>query len=228
MSSFMKSASSLTLAAALAATPMAAFAQTASDAPAATVEETDSAPAVTPDADTNAPMDPADGKTVVDGTAAANDPAMTATTEPAAKPVEGQIVMQDENTILASDLIGSRVYSTADDDIGEINDLIVMLDGTVEGAVIGVGGFLGIGEKDVAVEMATLSVTTDDDGDVRLITSATREDLEAAESFVSKAEQDAARDVMQTPADPTAPGAVAPANGTVAPAADPAAPATAN
>ena len=79
------------------------------------------------------------------------------------KPVEGQIVMQSENTILANNLIGRRVYSGNDETVGDINDLIVNLDGSVEGVVIGVGGFLGMGEKKVAVEMSAITVSTEPD-----------------------------------------------------------------
>ncbi len=120
------------------------------------------------------------------------------------KPVEGQIVMQSENTILANDLIGRRVYSGNDETVGDINDLIVNLDGSVEGVVIGVGGFLGMGEKKVAVEMSAITVSTEPDtGNVRLVLSSTREDLEAALEFkpVDQQKNDAAADQMQQPMD---------------------------
>ena len=109
------------------------------------------------------------------------------------KPVEGQIIMQSENTMLANDLIGSNVYSPDGDTIGDVDDLSVNFDGTVDGVVIGVGGFLGIGEKDVAVEMGSLSTTTDENGNMRLTSSATKTDLEAAEAFVTAADQQAAK-----------------------------------
>lgn len=113
-------------------------------------------------------------------------------------PVEGQIVMQSEDTILAEDLIGSSVYSQDGEDIGQIDDLIVDLDGSVEGVVIGVGGFLGIGKKLVAVEMGSVSTQTDELNNVRLVTSATRADLDAAEAFVTAAEQQAAQQSLET------------------------------
>jgi sporulation protein YlmC with PRC-barrel domain len=50
----------------------------------------------------------------------------------------------------SSRLIGLNVYSN-DDKIGDINELIVGQDGKIEAVVIGVGGFLGIGEHHVAV-----------------------------------------------------------------------------
>jgi sporulation protein YlmC with PRC-barrel domain len=115
------------------------------------------------------------------------------TTEQAkpAKPVEGQIVLQDENSILASTLIGSTVYTPADETVGDINDVIVGLDGKIQGVVIGVGGFLGLGEKDVAVQMDKLTVQPQDanKSNVRLILNSTKADLEAAPEFKSVAAQ---------------------------------------
>jgi hypothetical protein len=46
-------------------------------------------------------------------------------------------------------------------------------------AVIGVGGFLGIGEKDVAVTFASIRATRQDN-DLRLVTDATRDTLREA------------------------------------------------
>ena len=69
-------------------------------------------------------------------------------TEAPKAPVTGQIVTQEDNTILAKDLIGQTVYAPDKTKIGSISDLILSKDGkNVQGFVIGVGGFLGIGEK---------------------------------------------------------------------------------
>src|ERR1700694_757943 len=67
-------------------------------------------------------------------------------TEVLKAPVAGHILVQDANTILAKELIGQTVYAPDKAKIGSISDLILSKDGrTVEGFVIGVGGFLGIG-----------------------------------------------------------------------------------
>ena len=50
-----------------------------------------------------------------------------------------------------SKLIGLSVYNNNNEDVGDINELIVGQDGRIEAFVIGVGGFLGLGEHDVAV-----------------------------------------------------------------------------
>ena len=87
---------------------------------------------------------------------------------------------------LATDLIGLSVESRTGEGaetIGEIDNLIVGSDGQVDAAIIGVGGFLGIGEKDIAVEWNQLEVTPDEDGDVVLVLNASRESLENAPEF---------------------------------------------
>jgi len=165
------------------------------EAPATTepmTEDTAEAPATEPMTDTTAPAD-----------ATAEAPA-----EEIAKPVEGQITMQSENTILADDLIGSNVYSDAGEKIGDVEDLIVSLDGSVEGVVIGVGGFLGIGEKWVAVKMDSLSTMTDESGTLRLVSSATKTDLEAAEAFKTAQDMEAEQQALENAA-PQDPNAVA-------------------
>ena len=127
------------------------------------------------------------------------------------EPVEGQIVLQSENTILAADLIGLTVYSPTDEEVGEINDLIVSFEGVVEGVIVGVGGFLGIGEKDVAIEMQALELIPDEEEEPRLVLSTTKEELEAAPGFVTRSEQEAeaeaeaAREQLEADAATTAP-----------------------
>ncbi len=57
-----------------------------------------------------------------------------------------------------SDFEGKSVYGSDGESIGEINDVLVSQDGSVNAVIIGVGGFLGIGEKDVAVDMSALEL----------------------------------------------------------------------
>src|SRR4029450_3919872 len=68
-----------------------------------------------------------------------------AATEVPKAPMPGQIGVQDANPIPATDPIGQPVYAPDKATIGSISDLILSKDAkTVEGFVIGVGGFLGI------------------------------------------------------------------------------------
>ena len=48
-------------------------------------------------------------------------------------------------------ILGKDVYNDTGDKIGEINDLIVAPNKSVSYAIIGVGGFLGVGDHEVAV-----------------------------------------------------------------------------
>ena len=63
---------------------------------------------------------------------------------------------QQESDWLASSLIGRTVYNQQNEELGDINDVILGEDGQVVAVLIGVGGFLGIGEKDVGVKYSAL------------------------------------------------------------------------
>ena len=96
---------------------------------------------------------------------------------------------------LASKLLGFPVYSTASDDaeqLGEINDIVIGDDGQVGAVIIGVGGFLGIGEKNVAVNYDELEWTIAEDDTERLVLNVSREELETA-AAVELVEDDPAR-----------------------------------
>ncbi len=56
----------------------------------------------------------------------------------------------------ASKLMGLDVYNEANEKLGDVNELILDKDGKVNAVVIGVGGFLGMGEHDIAVTMDKL------------------------------------------------------------------------
>jgi sporulation protein YlmC with PRC-barrel domain len=109
------------------------------------------------------------------------------------QPVTGQILVQEENTILARDIIGQTVYAPDKTKIGNVSDLILSKDAkSVEGFVIGVGGFLGIGEKGVALKMDRLKFASNPEGGGQMLTlDAKREELASAPSFKSKKDQDA-------------------------------------
>ncbi|HEV7437543.1 MAG TPA: PRC-barrel domain-containing protein [Pseudorhizobium sp.] len=57
-----------------------------------------------------------------------------------------------------SDFEGKTVYGADGENIGSINDVLVSQDGSVNAVIIGVGGFLGLGQKDVAVDMGALEL----------------------------------------------------------------------
>lgn len=95
---------------------------------------------------------------------------------------------QNDNEDLASSWIGETIYNGNDESLGDVNDLLFAENGEVGAVIVGVGGFLGIGEKDVAVPFAALDPRTDEDGDITLYLQATAEQLEAAPEFLTLAE----------------------------------------
>lgn len=91
-----------------------------------------------------------------------------------------------QGQVLVSNLMGKTVYSGNGDNaekVGDISDVLMSSDGRVHAAVIGVGGFLGIGEKDVAVEFDRLRWSVDKNNDRRLSIAASKADLENAPAF---------------------------------------------
>src|SRR5688572_25484998 len=78
-----------------------------------------------------------------------------AATTPAEK-MQPQWYMRQGGEMRASKLIGADVRNTANEDVGEVNEVILHKDGRVAAVVLGVGGFLGMGERDVAVEFKSL------------------------------------------------------------------------
>lgn len=63
----------------------------------------------------------------------------------------GFYTYQQGNQMLGSGLMGARVVGAGDENIGEVDDLLLDRNGQVMAVVVGVGGFLGLGEKDVAI-----------------------------------------------------------------------------
>ena len=85
--------------------------------------------------------------------------------------------------IRSEDLVGTTVYGAGDENVGEIGDVILTQDGKVDAVIIDVGGFLGMGEKEVAVGMDNLTFLTDEDGNKYLYTTFTKEQLEAQVAY---------------------------------------------
>lgn len=94
-----------------------------------------------------------------------------------------------DQQVLASSLLGWPVYGISAEtqereQIGDIADIVMNTDGSANAAVIGVGGFLGIGEKEVAISFDRLSWQPGENG-AWLSIDATREELESAPEFES-------------------------------------------
>lgn len=107
----------------------------------------------------------------------------------------------DVQEIHASEFIGKRIYASEAEiegevdalgdgweDVGEINDIILGRDGAVEAVLVDLGGFLGIGERQVALNMSQISFvsdggTADDENDYFLVIPASRAMLEEAPEY---------------------------------------------
>ena len=81
-----------------------------------------------------------------------------------------------------SDYYNQNVYDVSDNKIGESNDLLVDNAGKVNAVIVGVGGFLGVGEKNVAVAFSSLKVA-EKDGKRYLVLETTKEALESAPGY---------------------------------------------
>jgi hypothetical protein len=118
-----------------------------------------------------------------------------------AAPAQFSSYQAQASDIDASKFIGQTVYATdadvsADqavkagaekdwDNIGEINELVIGRDGNVKAVVLGVGGFLGMGEKNVAVSMNDIRFVKNGDGanDYFLVVNSSKQALNAAPAF---------------------------------------------
>jgi hypothetical protein len=77
--------------------------------------------------------------------------------QPAPQQANIQYITQNRPDLWrASRLEGVNVYNDRNERVGEINEVLVNQQGQVEAVVIGVGGFLGIGQRDVAVPFNAL------------------------------------------------------------------------
>lgn len=80
----------------------------------------------------------------------------------------------------ASKVIGTTVYNAKNENIGEVNDLLLNSSADIQAIVIGVGGFLGVGERNVAVTPTSLSIAKDANGNLKLTLNADKESLQKA------------------------------------------------
>ena len=101
----------------------------------------------------------------------------------AAQPANHHAAGQSQGTIqpdqmLASKMIGSRVYDLQNRNIGKVRDLIVDRDGMIDFVIVDVGTFLGIGGKRVPVKLSDFK--TDNN---RLTLDLTKEQLQQAQNY---------------------------------------------
>lgn len=92
------------------------------------------------------------------------------------------ITVQPADT-LSSRLVGANVYNNQNESIGEIADLVIENGKTVKAVVLGIGGFLGMGERYVTVDPTTLVLHRGNDNSMRVMADASKEELKNAPTF---------------------------------------------
>jgi sporulation protein YlmC with PRC-barrel domain len=87
------------------------------------------------------------------------------------------------NSVTVAHWYKQNVYDPSDNKIGEIMDVLLDREGKATALIIGVGGFLGMGEKDVAVPFNAVQVTTKDNNKWYLVMNTTKDALKSAKGF---------------------------------------------
>jgi len=109
---------------------------------------------------------------------------LPAAADPAEAPADVFLATQGEDQFLARDLLlFAKVHNADGRIIGDIEDLILNGDNQVVGVVMGTGGFLGFGEKRVAVRLSALQIKNDDGKITVTLPQATKEVLDALAPF---------------------------------------------
>lgn len=120
-----------------------------------------------------------DSNTGTDGTDAQVDTAAGGTVMAEDFARDGFVPAEPE-VLTADGLAGASVYDQTDQRIGEISELLLDDTGQVQSVIVDVGGFLGVGERTVALEIQNLAFLRNEGGDeVRVYTGMTRGQLES-------------------------------------------------
>ena len=112
--------------------------------------------------------------------------AATLTQSPAAAENVTFIGNQMAGEVRASNLVGVSVKNKGGDTVGDINDVVFAPNGQVSVYIIGVGGVLGIGEKNVAVPFSAVTLTTDKDMKRTAVLDVTMDALKTAPTYTSE------------------------------------------
>jgi sporulation protein YlmC with PRC-barrel domain len=93
------------------------------------------------------------------------------------------VAQQPADEWLARVFIGQPVYNVAGEAIGDVNDLIFNRKGQISTVVIGVGGFLSIGEKGVGVPYSKLTFNVGKTGERVIVVALSKQELTQAPAF---------------------------------------------
>lgn len=155
--------------------------QTTTDRPASTPE---SSPPPVPDSSAAQPVpgrSPADpGVPAVTPDATGTPPATGGQARAPAQTGRPQWYAGQPGELRGSRLVGLTVRNDAGEAIGDINEIVIGRDGRVAAVVIGVGGFLGLGERDVAVTFSSLRLSNDSNNNPVVVLALDRGSLNGA------------------------------------------------
>jgi len=113
-----------------------------------------------------------------------NEPAATTTDNTATAAIDkASLTELPVDKISTNDFVGTTVYGADDAKVGEIGDVVLSTDKKVDAVIVDVGGFLGMGEKQVAVGLEKLKFMTDKDGNRYLYTNFAKDQLEAQTAY---------------------------------------------
>lgn len=104
-------------------------------------------------------------------------------TAPATPAPGGMWYKHEASEMRASKVIGTKVRNGAGETIGDVNEIVLGNDGKIHAVVIGVGGFLGIGEREVAVSYDQVRFDRDANGNNVISMNATKDQLQAAPAW---------------------------------------------
>ncbi len=93
------------------------------------------------------------------------------------------IAKQSTGELSSSGLIGTKIQNSAGETVGDVNYLVLDANGAVSTVVIGVGGFLGVGEKNVGVPFKAVTRQDDKNGNPVFMLNATKEELNSAPAY---------------------------------------------
>lgn len=82
-----------------------------------------------------------------------------------------------QGEVRGSRLIGVTVRNDAGENIGDVNEIVISSDGRIAAFVIGVGGFLGIGERNVAVAFESVRLTVNSSNEPIMVFTSNRNTL---------------------------------------------------
>ena len=117
----------------------------------------------------------------------ATTPALSQSAAPA-NPANTGFVAQQQGDRFASRLVGLNIQNAADENIGEIYDIVLTEAGAIRAYIVSVGGFLGMGTRYVAIDPKAVTLTRQDEKNWKATMNANKDQLRAAPKYKYESE----------------------------------------